>query len=358
MSEIDRLSLKQFRNLSFDELSFSKGINLIQGANGSGKTSLLEAIYHLSAGHSFRTTLLADIITHGHDFFVVRARFHNGETRAIQKTKTGQIKVKQNHTLLNSTSVLAKDLPILLIYQSIFQIIDAGPNERRRLLDWGLFHVEHDYFNIWKQYKTALSHRNALLKAHASQKECDPWTQQLIKLGCSLTRMRESYLEGISPLFATCLSQLTELTIGLQYQNGYLGLTSAPEILSLYEKSFDKDRQYGYTQYGPHKADLLIKHEQYKARKSLSRGQQKLILMALKIAQSQYLNHSCIYLLDDISAEIDKDNLEKMVSLILGLKGQVFMTELVQAHSILQQSCDKMFHVKHGHISLIEKANC
>lgn len=353
MSALLELSLQHFRNLSFSPLTFSDGVNLIQGANGSGKTSLLEAIYHLSAGHSFRTNLLSDIITQGCDRFVIRGCFDSGETRAIQKTKAGQVKVKQNQTLLNSTSLLAKDLPILLIYQTIFQIIDAGPSERRRLLDWGLFHVEQDYFKLWKQYKTALLHRNALLKSNANEKDCAPWTSQLIKNGMRLNELRDTYIKDITPLFLSCLSELSDLDISLDYQNGSLSLDKVADLSNLYEKNFEKDRQYGFTQYGPHKADLLIKHKKQKVKKILSRGQQKMILIALKIAQSQLLNKPCLYLFDDLSAEIDKDNLQKIMALILSLKGQVFISELSDENAVLRQASDKMFHVKHGEISLI-----
>lgn len=351
MSALAAFSATQFRHLDFKELQLSSGINLITGPNGSGKTALLEAIYHLSAGHSFRTKLLSDLISHGKDHFVVRGMFDNDDVRALKKTLSGQIKARLNHVNLQSIGAYAKDLPILLIYQDIFQIIDCGPTHRRMLLDWGLFHVEHDYFDIWRQYKKALSQRNALLKSPASYDICLPWTKQLIAYGHKLDKMRSAYFEQLSPLFNSYLKKLSTIDIELSYKNGLQGLIDKEAIYALYDKSFNKDNQYGYTQYGPHKADIHIKTPDTKVKNILSRGQQKMILLALKLAQSKLLKKPCIYLLDDISAEMDRDNLKEMLNLIREQENQVFMTDLDPKNAVLGEFSDKKFHVKHGRVS-------
>lgn len=350
MNPLLSFSAVSFRNFDSLELQLCNGINLISGPNGSGKTSLIEALYHLSVGHSFRSTLLKDIIKHGDDAFTLRAEFSNGDTRALQKTRTGKIKAKINNTPYYSTSSFTKDLPTLLIYQDIFQIIDCGPSIRRNLLDWGLFHVEQNYFDAWKHYKKALSQRNALLRTKQNEKECEPWSEQLIHYGYEMHVFRETYLVALTKIFQTILVQVSSLQIDLCYQAGWQEASDPSSFRDMLSKNFEKDLAYGFTQHGAHKADIVIRTNRVKAKSVLSRGQQKTILIALKIAQSKILPRPCLYLFDDLNAELDNDSLSSILQLIAKQGSQVVVTALDATKPALSAAAKKMFHVKHGRV--------
>jgi DNA replication and repair protein RecF len=178
-----------------------------------------------------------------------------------------------------------------------------------------------------------------------------PWTEQVIRYGLQLNKLRAAYFEVLSPLFLDLISKLSDLQITIDFQNGWQGLDTEKDLTALFEKAFNRDNQYGYTQYGPHKADMVIKNNQFKVKNTLSRGQQKLILIALRIAQSQLLNRPCLYLLDDIAAEMDDENLNEILSVIVAQKNQVIMTGLDPKHRVLTNIAEKTFHVKHGVLS-------
>jgi DNA replication and repair protein RecF len=327
MSIID-LNIHYLRNIFVAKLHFHPQFNLFYGPNGSGKTSLLEAIYLLGSGHSFRTREILPLVNHDEQTLTVFARTSADETISIQKSLTGPTQVKLNGQACYSSSMLAHFLPCQVFYQDIFQIIDAGPTVRRTLLDWGLFHVEPSYHSVWKNYRTVLKQRNALLRQQARAALFVPWDQQLVTLASELDGMRERYFAQWRLAFETLLPCLSDVPCRIEYYKGWDRKETGKGLDAILHEQFPQDLQRQYTYAGPHQADILFDLSSKKAKLLLSRGQQKIVLIALKLAQSQLVPKHCIYLFDDIAAELDTQHISRLIESWQRMKGQIFLTAI------------------------------
>ena len=276
---LTELKIHHLRNITSAQLGLNSRFNFISGANGSGKTSVLEALYLLSCGHSFRSREISPIISHGQSTFTVFARAAQQETISIQKSSAQPTQIKLNNQFCSTTSQLAYSLPCQIFYADIFQIIDAGSAVRRSVLDWGLFHVKPYYLSLLKDYKRVLKHRNALLKKHAPYAHFVPWDQQLSQLAVQLDVVRKDYFVHWEQEFTKVLSELTDLRCELSYFKGWDKKDSGKDLQQILAESFDSDNHKSYTQHGAHQADLLIESNTSKAKQFLSRGQQKIILI-------------------------------------------------------------------------------
>lgn len=326
---IAQLQVHFVRNIISQRLSLHPRFNFIVGANGQGKTSLLEAIYLLGTGHSFRTREISPLIHHEHDSLTVFAKTTADDTLSIQKSKSGPTRVRLNQEACYSSSELARFLPCQVIYQDIFQIMDAGSAVRRSLLDWGLFHVKPQYHLLWKEYRRALKHRNALLRQGAPQQQFTPWNKVLADLGSKIHDLRCGYFSQWAHQFNLVLKELTQLQCRIHYEKGWDKKNSGRDLLTVLEQHLPQDRLRQSTLYGPHRADISFDIELAgKAKQLLSRGQQKMILIALKLAQIQLLNQPCIMLMDDISAELDQDHLSRLLHCLGTIESQFFITTI------------------------------
>jgi DNA replication and repair protein RecF len=323
-----QLHLHCLRNLSTLRLNVHPQLNVILGANGSGKTSILEAIYLLGTGHSFRTREISPLIQNGQSTLSVFGRTTSNETISIQKSLASSTQVKLNQTICSSSSHLAKFLPCQVFYQDIFQIMDAGPAIRRRLLDWGLFHVKHNYLTLWKDYRKVLHHRNALLRQKANYQQVIPWDEQLVALAYDLHALRSDYFILWKAAYTYYLQQLTDTPCEIHYFKGWDKKESKRPLEEILRSQFSSDLQRQHTQSGPHQADILFSSTFNKARHELSRGQQKIILIALKLSQASLLVNPCIYLFDDLAAELDEIHIQRTMESIGKLQGQCFVTAL------------------------------
>ncbi|KTC84936.1 DNA replication/repair protein RecF [Legionella brunensis] len=321
-----RLQIHNLRNISAARLELHPQINFIHGDNGSGKTSLLEAIYLLGCGHSFRTREILPLISRGHDFLTVFARTIDEQSVSIQKSLSSPTQVRLNTQPCQSSSELAHFLPCQVFYQDIFQIIDAGPSTRRSVMDWGLFHVKQNYHSLWKDYRRALKQRNTLLKQKSSPHELSPWNNILAELATQLHQMRECYFLQLRPIFEDTLKQLTDVHCTLSYYKGWDKRQTGKPLNIILEENYQPDVVRQYTHYGAHHADLFVFSEEFNAKQYLSRGQQKIILFALKLAQATLTPSSCIYLCDDLASELDNVHVERLLNLICQIKGQFFIT--------------------------------
>ncbi|AMP88174.1 DNA replication/repair protein RecF [Legionella pneumophila] len=347
---LSEVRIHNFRNISSTNLILNSHFNCITGPNGSGKTSLLEALYMLSCGHSFRSREVAPIISYGQNQLNVFARAHDESTISVQKSLTDGIQIKLNNHFCCTTSQLAYALPCQVIYSDIFQIIDAGPSVRRSLLDWGLFHVKHDYLKIWKEYKRTLSQRNALLKSRATFEHFIPWDQQLCQLANQLDKFRNDYFLQWQPKFYQVLSELTNISCTIYYYKGWDRKNTGQSLNELLLKSFENDRNRLYTQLGAHQADLIITADQHRVKHTLSRGQQKIILISLKLAQGQLLDKDCLYLIDDLAAELDEYHQKNLIKYLTQQRGQFVITNLNNNNlhtlptdtSLLQVNCGEI----------------
>lgn len=320
------LKIHSVRNLLSMHLLLNARFNFITGANGSGKTSILEALYLLSCGHSFRCREIVPIISSGHDSLTVFARAADQSTISIQKSLSLPTQIKLNNQFCSATSQLAYALPCQIFYADIFQIIDAGPSARRAVLDWGLFHVKPDYFSVWKDYKKVLKQRNALLKKQASYEYFIPWDKQLARLAQQLDVFRKDYFDLWSSSFYTVLQQLSTTDCSISYFKGWDKKNQGISLEDVLADHFVSDRQRQYTQYGAHQADISIESNDSKAKQLLSRGQQKIILIALKLAQGELLNKNCLYLFDDLSAELDEFHQQRLLNYLIIHPGQYVIT--------------------------------
>lgn len=334
---IAEVKIHHVRAISTAHLNLAPRFNFVDGANGSGKTSLLEALYLLSCGHSFRSRELAPIIAHGQSQLNVFARSLTNDTVSIQKSASLPTQIKLNNQFCHSTSQLAYALPCQVFYSDLFQIIDAGPAVRRSVLDWGLFHVKRDYLTHWKRYKKVLKQRNALLKTRVPYSQFVPWDMQLNELAVLLSNLRQQYFLDWQEEFNRVLAVLSDVTCSIRFYKGWDRKNSGKELFDILAEQFDADTHKQYTQYGAHQADIIIEASYGKAKSILSRGQQKIILFALKIAQTRLLKQQCLYLIDDLAAELDLPHQKKVLALLADGSDQLIITNTSTSHLNLSQ---------------------
>lgn len=348
------IKISNFRNLSSVKIDLHEKCNLFYGMNGSGKTSLLEAIYFLGMGRSFRNRLLSRIIQYDVDKFSVFGEINNNEgiiTIGIERSENdGEIKIGGEK--VSSCSELAKLLPLQLINYNGYKLLEHS-RFRRRFIDWGLFHVEHQFLLLWKKLNRLIKQRNAALNSQ-SISNIAIWDDELVQVSLDIHILREQYINQLIPIINDLIQQFFEiLNIEIKYYRGWNADCDLSEILS---KNIDKDRNNGFTQFGAHKADLSFKANNISVHDSLSRGQQKVLFCIISLAQGvlfeKLTGKKCIYLIDDFVAELDNDKKEKFASLLIKLNSQIFVTGLNNAELINFFPINlKMFHVERGTIN-------
>jgi DNA replication and repair protein RecF len=366
MSRIEKLTVTGLRNLANVAIELSSRVNIFHGENGSGKTSLLEAIHLLSSGRSFRSAKLDPLITHGLEEAVVFTQLSDGLRIGLAKSRRRRHQLRlQEETQRNWESV-ARSLPLQIIDSTAFQLLEGGPKARRRFLDWGVFHVEHSFLSAWRDSKKSLANRNALLKAPRLDKpQLEAWDREFVAASVKVDAHRSAYLERFLPVFDEVYTQLEGSHLGtleIRYDRGWAEGSALHDEL---RRTLDTDRRYGSTQLGPQRADLLLLLDRTPAADVLSRGQQKILVSALKIAQGRLLSESlgidCLYLIDDLPSELDPENRARVFATLLSLNAQLFVTcvELEslllakegELFSALAPSEIAQFHVEHGRIT-------
>nr|HAT8713842.1 DNA replication/repair protein RecF [Legionella jordanis] len=352
-----QLQIYHLRNITAARLDLHPKLNFIFGANGSGKTSFLEAIYLLGTGHSFRSREILPLITREQEALTVFARTSSDETISIQKALGSPTQVRLNGTACQASSELARFLPCQIFYQDIFQIIDAGPAVRRAVLDWGLFHVKQNYHDLWKHYKRALKQRNALLRQRASKEQLLPWNKILDQFGNELHQARLSYVQKLLPFFNQISLELSNIQCSFEYFKGWDRRETGKSLLQILESNYEQDIARQFSQYGPHQADLLFRVEANAAKQYLSRGQQKILLFALKLAQAHLTQKPCLYLFDDFTSELDEAHVNRLLQHMKTLSGQVFITTLALPSLSNLPDEFKLFQVDNGSVKEIERLN-
>jgi len=348
-----RLEVENFRNLHSAIIEPDEALNLITGENAAGKTSLLEAIFYMSYARSFRSSQLKHLITHDFEYFRLMGNLAENNTRVgIERHIDSQV-IRVNKKTIHKTSELSALLPVLVLHPDSHQLISSGPDHRRQFMDWGVFHVEHQFLHSWKKYKTSLSQRNAALRMGQADKLCSLWNAELVEHARVIKDLRLKYLESIQIITnELALELFPEHSIQLNYKRGWPGEVEYEDYLVT---NLSKDRDKGFTQSGPHRADVKILVDGQTAQSSISRGQQKKLVTLLKIAQlmlfSQSSSNKCVLLFDDLPAELDQDNQNKIMSILSKLNIQLFITAI----DAQQINCEywkqhKVFHVEHGKI--------
>lgn len=359
---IKMLRISNFRNLASVELKpHCAGLNIVCGDNGGGKTSLLEAIHYLGLGRSFRTSTASRLIRHGEREFSLFIQLVTESDRDVgvgmMRDVSGTTRLRVNESDTASMTELASYLPIRLINSQSHHIFESGPTYRRKYLDWGLFYQNDAFLPSWRHYERVLKQRNAVLHERRPKRELDPWTDELVKYGLELDKMRKDYVTALAPLVAEMADSLLDLSeLTFTYLPGWDESVSFAESLA---ESYPDEMRFGHTQCGPQRADLDIAVEGIPVKHFLSRGQQKLLICAMIIAQGKLLaaraKHGLIYLIDDLPAELDSLSRQKLLSLFSKQQTQIFITA-IERNTICDLLGDKpdvpvrVFHVEHGNI--------
>jgi DNA replication and repair protein RecF len=362
MPTLARLAINNLRNIAEANLEPSTGFNLIYGNNGSGKTSVLEALYLLGMGRSFRSHLQKPLIQHGQPHSTVFGQTTEGQVLGVQRPLRGPQTIKIDGKSAEGLAQLSRALPLQLINSDTFQLLEGSPSERRHFLDWGVVHVEHQFIEYWRRARQALEQRNSLLRAEASAAEIEPWSHELAQSAAHMDQCRSTYLDQLSQGLAVKLAELGTPGGGQLVLKYWRGWDEEPDLFLQLQQGLARDRKYGFTTVGPHKADVRFLLNGQDAAEQLSRGQLKLLICMLKVVQSQLLREMtgtrCLFLLDDLPAELDADNRAKVCQLLGGLQNQCFLTSIEQenlAPIALKQAESSgmqvaLFHVKHGNI--------
>jgi DNA replication and repair protein RecF len=357
------LSASQFRNLTAVSLSAHNRFNLLVGMNGSGKTSLLEAIYYLAHGRSFRTSRPQRLVQHETDAFVLHAKVsaqQQTHSLGLQRDKHGDLLLRLNGANVSRLAEFATLLPVQLITPDSFRLFFGGPKERRQFFDMGLFHVEPGFFDSWLRFNKVLKQRNALLKsARQYDSQFEFWDQQFVQLAFDLQRLRQRYISQLELAFrALTPDEPLMSALSFQLQQGWPEKVTTPDDLQqLLRHSFSQDSRMGFTQYGPQKADLKLKKDQWAAEEVLSRGQLKVVLFALKIAQNNVIRDSGqkqpLLLIDDLASELDQESTRQIFSYLRDINSQVFITAInaAQVSPFIAADQMAMFHVEHGQLT-------
>lgn len=353
-----QVHIHHFRNIHEAEIFPAQGINLILGENGSGKTSLLEAIYLLAMGRSFRSRFLKNVVNNDQQRLTVFARSADKTPIGVQYDLASGLQIRLNNAPLKRLSDLAVHLPLQFIPANCHQFFELGPKYRRRMVDWGVFHVEQQFNFHWQSYKKALQQRNAAIKHHKPSREIQLWDKYLVEHGTIITGMRERYLtlllEYFQPLFRQLCPELEHYQFSLRYLRGW---NKASEFADYLSSHIDRDNALGYTRSGPHAADWSLRVNDADPYEMLSRGQQKLFFLALSMAQILILADkkqltSTVLLIDDLSSELDWHHQNTVIETLRILPVQCFISSTnEQLTALLSAENEKKFHVKHGVIS-------
>lgn len=272
-----------------------------------------------------------------------------GVTRATD----GACQIKVAGDSVRSAAPLAELLPLQVINPGSFALLDGGPKSRRQFVDWGVFHVEHAFFESWQRLNRCLKQRNRLLRRGKIQADLmAPWDREFVDHSIEITEQRRRYVALLSPLFNQVLSRLSELDkVALRFYPGWDERHSLEEVL---DSAIERDSKHGFTHYGPQRAELKVRYMDLNAADTLSRGQQKLVICALKIAQghlfSKMTGRPCIYLIDDLAAELDSEHRKALCRLLSELDSQLFITSVEEGafYDCWQSDEVEMFHVKQG----------
>ena len=352
---ITLLRVDQVRNLQGVDIQPHAQLNIIYGENASGKTSLLEAIHILSTAKSFRTHRIQHVIQHEKDKLTVFGRLQAGPHRhqlGVERSKR-KTEIRVDSQTIQQTSVLTRHLPLQLITPQVSSLLEQGPKLRRRFLDWGVFHVKHDYLANWRGFHRILQQRNAALRQHQSNQQIMAWDKALVEAALVITHCRQDYLNGLLPILQDYSQQLIGQQPELNYQQGWPLEETLDRLLA---ESLPRDRERGHTQYGPHRAELVFKFNAVPAQEVLSRGQMKLFISAMQLAQVSYLAQEqgtrCVILVDDLASELDRHKRAALISLLLATQAQVFIT-VTEANllDLKPGQGHKMFHVKQGQLT-------
>jgi DNA replication and repair protein RecF len=372
---ISNISVNNFRILSDVNINFSN-INIFYGLNGSGKTSILECLFFLSRGRSFKQSISRKLISFGRKDFVIFSTVSNGTKIGISKNHTGNLLIKFDNKYINSSFILSQTITLQILSPDSYLLLESGPSIRRKFIDWYVFHVKHNLHESWKRYNTILKQRNSALKAKLTENEIKAWDNEFVNLTVLISNKREEFVDYLNNKLIKYKSDyFDDMELFIDFNPGWNQVSSYSSIL---DDSYLKDYQYGYTQYGLNKSDFKLKikidKKIYLVKDILSNGLKKYISMLLTLIQIElYIEDNTnidistpVLLVDDITSELDKKYSQLLLKFLFKLDIQLFFTLLdnidnnllISSLSLIYEdnvnltsNKIKLFHVKHGKIN-------
>ena len=353
----EQLRIRGLRCLSDISIALDPAINLFVGANGAGKTSVLEAAFLLSHARSFRSGAREALLQRGTPQLSVFAELRHADERTC-RLGLGRDGVRWE-AKVDGESVtigqLVHECAVVCFEPGSHALIAGAAEERRRYLDWGVFHVEHDFLSSWRRYQRALKQRNSLLRSTtvSADELFAPWEAELAQCAHQIDRQRRVYLDLLRPkLLASIAGLLPELgQLDLRYRRGW---SEDQDLAQQLREQRGRDLARGHTTLGAHRADWSIAFEQAPLREHLSRGQEKLTALACMLAQAElYAEHRGewpVVCLDDLASELDQAHQAAVVTQLTTANAQVLLTgtEIPQA---LQTLPSRVFHVEQGKLT-------
>ena len=329
MLQLHSLRAVDFRNYERIDLSFQEGVSLFYGANGQGKTNALEAIALFITGRSFRTSRLTELVRHSAQSFVVELVYSRCDVRhtlRIASDGTGR-RIWSDNTLLSSTQQLLGLVPGVVYSPADLDLVKGAPAQRRRYLDVHLAQADPKYVVHLNRYTRALKQRNHLLRSRSAA-TLSTWEHELARSGCYLRRRRQEAVDELEPLVRTAFCQLgfPEEELNLRYIGGEVDESALIERLAA---SRTREFEFGHTLVGPHRDDLRLFCHGHAARLYASEGQQRGLVLALRMAERERLARRCqldpLFILDDALASLDETKQRNLVDM-LGGWGPVFLS--------------------------------
>ncbi|MHA7834653.1 MAG: DNA replication/repair protein RecF [Algiphilus sp.] len=353
MTYLADCTIRQFRCLADSRIDLDPALNWFVGDNGAGKTSVLESLYWLARGKSFRGAPAARCARSGTTAWNVTARVRRHEAppdRFALQFDQGALQARCNDVATTLVEQ-ARQLPLQMIEPGLHRVVEDGPAYRRRFLDWGMFHVEPSYLDAWRAYARALKQRNAALRSAQSPAHVQAWTNELAQSGTRLAQLREKGVHALQTPFEQRCAALGLEAADLNLLPGWDGAHSLAEAL---DARAEQDQRQRITTVGPHRSELQIRVAGESARDRISRGQQKALLVALSLAQADVLRQTVgivpILLMDDFTAELGAGFQTRVAQALHDYPGQSIVTSLEHSAAMLECGSARWFHVEQGRI--------
>ena len=352
---LTRLRVARLRCLADVELELAPGLNVITGANGAGKSSVIEAVHLLAYGRSFRGRVRDGLVRTGALNLEIYAEWQAGAHahRAGLRHSGQDWEARLDGNPLPRVTDLCATIAAVTFEPGSHALLGGGADQRRRYLDWGLFHVEPNFLATWQRYSRALKQRNALLKTRPSAASLDSWDRELAESGESLTRQRQAYVTALEPeLEKSSHAVLPELGRSrLDFQPGWKQAELSLEDALLLSR--ERDLATGFSSTGPQRADWRLGFAALPGREALSRGQEKLAALACLLAQAE--QHARlqgdwpIICLDDLASELDREHQCHVLASVLASGAQILLTGTDIPESVARLGVPhRLFHVEQG----------
>ena len=356
--QVRELELKNFRCITQADLTPSPILNVLFGDNGSGKTSVLEALHLIGTGRSFRMREPDQAIRDGESNFLIRATAIEPPERTVKiafQRERGLSRVRVDGENLQAATQLTRTLPVGLVGPDTHAEMQVSTKARRRWLDWTLFHVK---LSLWKQYMHAVKQRNVLLRTNAGNMALDAWDKEVVALGNQLHEIRVQIFETLRQESLILLKEIFGAeAAALAYRPGWSAAEDFSEALAA---GRERDRAHGVTRVGPHRADVVLSIADKPISTRLSRGQLKLWVGALMLAQALVIGRetaiSPVLLVDDFVSDLDPAARRKFLEKLASAGCQLFVTTTEASNIPIPDDVPSVwFHVKHGAVAQLDR---